>query len=271
MKNRKPIFIILMVLFCGVFIYSGVMLFTELSQRERDDETFDELAELILMTEIIEEPEEDSEYWGIESGYNEQSGTGEVSKPEKPKIYHKRNLSPVIEMNGDCVGWIYIEDTQVNYPVMYTPKEPHKYIDKSFDLKSSSYGVPFIEGDCTPYSSHVIIYGHHMKNGSMFAAIKKYRDKEFFDSHPIIEYETLQGCKKYRVLAMCEVKATDKWYSFFDTDNTKNFEAQFERILTRAVHTSDVVPTQDKQILTLSTCQGGDNKDARLILIAIEE
>ena len=270
MKKKKTVLIILLLLFCGVFVFSGIKLAVELAQRERDDETFDELASLVLLPEEFEEssfaPETSVPQYNVDvSNGNEQSIPDSTLM-----VIHKRNLQPIIELNGDCVGWIYIEDTLVNYPVMYTPNEPQKYIDKSFDLKSSSYGVPFIEGECTPNGEHVIIYGHNMKNGSMFAAIKKYRDKDFFESHPIIEYETLEGCKSYRVLAMCEINSKDKWYSFMDTDNPIDFDAQFARVLRRAVNKSDFAPEKDKQILTLSTCQGGD-KDARLVLIAIED
>ncbi len=270
MKKRKTVLLLLLLLFCGIFIYCGTMLVIEFSQRERDDETFDELAELILLPDEFVESSASNDFSYSENSKADESYSEESGSEQKPQIYHKRNLSPIIEKNSDCVGWIYIEDTHVNYPVMYTPNEAQKYIDKSFDLKSSSYGVPFIEGECTPNGDHVIIYGHNMKNGSMFATIKQYRNKDFFDSHPIIEYETLDGCKTYRVLAMCEINSKDKWYSFMDTGNPIDFDAQFSRVLKRAVNKSDVVPTQDKQILTLSTCQGGD-KDARLVLIAIEE
>ena len=268
MKKIKGLYIFLLLLFCGVFVYSGIVLVLEFSERERDDKTFDELADLILMVEPFEESE------GEEVIEDVKDSSGDESKAETDdtptiKLPHKRNLTPVIEKNGDCVGWIYIEDTQVNYPVMYTPYEAQKYIDKSFDLKSSSYGVPFIEAKCDPNGEHVIIYGHNMKNGSMFAVIKQYRDKEFFDSHPIIEYETLEGCRTYTVIAMCEIHAKDKWYSFLDTSDPEEMEEQINRILTRAVQKADVEIVPGKKLLTLSTCQGGDD-NTRRVLIAIE-
>lgn len=271
MKSRKVVLWLLLLLFCGIFVYSAVTLVVELSQRERDEETFDTLAELIVLPDVYEESINESSDNSIQSDFDDSSDVVDEVSNTSQTVYHKRNLMPIIEMNSDCVGWIYIEDTPVNYPVMYTPNEAQKYIDKSFDLKSSSYGVPFIEGECTPNGEHVIIYGHNTKDGSMFAAVKKYRNKDYFDEHPIIEYETLKGCKSYRVIAVCEIDSKDKWYSFFDTDNPIDFEAQFLRLLRKAVAKSDAVPVQGKQILTLSTCMSGSNKSARCVLVAIEE
>lgn len=266
--KKKTILILLLLLFLSVFIFSGVSMLIELSQRERDDETFDELADLIEILDVSISDNSVAEHSKALDDTSEEGLSGEVSSPDAT-AYHKRNLAPIIEKNNDCIGWIYIKDTQVNYPVMYTPYEPQKYIDKSFDLKSSSYGVPFLEYLCTPYGDHVVIYGHNMKNGSMFATLKLYRNAEYFSSHPVIEFETVEGCKTYRVLAMCEISSSDKWYSFLDTSNEAEFKRQTERILKRAVNKADFTPEFGKQIITLSTCQGS-NKDARLVLIAIE-
>ena len=270
MRIKKTLLIILSLLFAAVFVFSGVVLALEFSKRERDDETFNELADLVLMLDPYEESS-----GGEQSGLDDENSSNESESEQgtddtiTQKLPHKRNLFPVIEKNNDCVGWVYIEDTQVNYPVMYTPYEAQKYIDKSFDLKSSSYGVPFIEAKCTPNGDHVVIYGHNMKNGSMFAVIKKYRDKEFFDSHPVIEYETTEGCRSYTVIAMCELHAKDKWYSYLNTSDSEEFESQISRILTRAVQKSDIEIIHGKKLLTLSTCQGGDD-NTRRVLIAIE-
>lgn len=269
MKNkRKIILLILMVIFAAVFIYSGATLALELTQRERDDETFDELAELIMLPEATVE---DVSVFDTSVPLNNNIDESDIQSENnnEPQIYHKRNLLPIIEKNPDCAGWIYIEDTEINYPVMYTPKDPHKYIDLSFDLKSSSYGVPFIEDKCSPNGEHVVIYGHNMKNGSMFAAIKLYRDRAFFDSHSVIEYETPEGCKTYSVLAICMVKASDDWYSYLEFDDEEEFEQKLSAVLKSAIHKADFEVHFGKQIITLSTCQGSD-KNERYILIAVE-
>lgn len=78
-------------------------------------------------------------------------------------------------------GWITIEGTPVNYPVMFTPDQPDFYLKHGFDKEYSAYGVPFVGENCTlsPRSDNLIIYGHHMKNGTMFAALADYENKDF--------------------------------------------------------------------------------------------
>ena len=80
-----------------------------------------------------------------------------------------RNLTPLFEANGDCIGCICIPNTAVNYPVMFTPEEPQKYLRKNFEGEYSVSGVPFLDGASTPECDNLIVYGHYMKNGTMFS------------------------------------------------------------------------------------------------------
>ncbi|MCI5503401.1 MAG: class B sortase, partial [Eubacterium sp.] len=110
--------------------------------------------------------------------------------------------TPLFEANGDCIGWICIPNTAVNYPVMFTPEEPQKYLRKNFEGEYSVSGVPFLDGASTPECDNLIIYGHNMKNGTMFSDITQYRDKAYFEEHPYIELETADGLKVYQVFAL---------------------------------------------------------------------
>ena len=82
----------------------------------------------------------------------------------------------LFRMNNDMYGWISIDGTNINYPVMYTPDRKDYYLKKNFEKEYSAYGVPYIAEHCDPYepSDNIIIYGHHMKNGSMFSDLMKY-------------------------------------------------------------------------------------------------
>ena len=94
---------------------------------------------------------------------------------------------------------------KVDYPVMYTPDEPEFYINRNFDKEKSSYGMIFIDGDCRVDQStpNILIYGHHMKNGDMFAEIEKYNSREFQEAHPYVKFDTLAETGTYQVIARC--------------------------------------------------------------------
>lgn len=79
----------------------------------------------------------------------------------------------------DMVGWISIEGTVINYLVMHTPENPDFYLKHSFEQEYSDYGVPYVAGNCqlNPRSDNIIIYGHHMKNGTMFGKLTEYADE----------------------------------------------------------------------------------------------
>ena len=101
-----------------------------------------------------------------------------VEQTETPQEQKQssRNLTPLFEANGDCIGWICIPNTAVNYPVMFTPEEPQKYLRKNFEGEYSVSGIPFLDGASTPECDNLIVYGHNMKNGTMFSDVTQYRD-----------------------------------------------------------------------------------------------
>ncbi|MBQ4317434.1 MAG: hypothetical protein IJC20_04210, partial [Clostridia bacterium] len=134
-KVKRVILILLIIIFALVFAYSGFVLLREYTMRERDSKTFDDLANLVMLPEVSQETLHETS--SNESNFDKNESNAEsndINKTE-PVIVHKRNLEPVISKNSDCLGWIYIKDSAVDYPVMHTPNEPEKYINLSFDWK----------------------------------------------------------------------------------------------------------------------------------------
>ena len=123
----------------------------------------------------------------------ETSNPADTQEPQKEETKSTRNIAPVLKQNADCIGWIFIEGTNINYPVMHTPDNPQKYLRLSFDKKYSQSGVPFLDGRCSLQGGNLIIYGHNMKNGTMFSDLKKYLDTDFRKAHKTIEFQTEDG------------------------------------------------------------------------------
>lgn len=113
-----------------------------------------------------------------------------------------KKYKKVYEKNNDLVGWIKIKDTNIDYPVMQTKDDYSYYLKRNFNKKSSIYGTPFVGDGCgiNPNSDNVIIYGHNMKNGTMFADLNKYKDKKFYESHKEVQFDTLTEEGTYKVV-----------------------------------------------------------------------
>lgn len=227
-KKRKISLIVLSVLLSAVLAASGFMIIRELSSRQKEKEDFRELAEIVTTTPT-EPPETDTPSID-ESVIEEEPQSG-------------RNLSELFAMNDDCIGWLCIPGTAVDYPVMHTPENPQKYLRLNFYGEYSQSGVPFLDGRCSLDSDNLIIYGHNMKNGTMFSNLRYYTDPAFCAEHPTVEFETADGLKLYTVFDVRITDTSDEWYSEINTASDR--------------------------FLTLSTCYGS-SKNGRLLVIAKE-
>lgn len=252
MKTKKVLPLISLP-FVAIMLLSVGMIAKEYRERQQDIEGFEKLEEIITEVEQTEM-------------------TDNVEQTETPleQKQSSRNLTPLFEENGDCIGWICISDTAVNYPVMYTPEEPQKYLRKNFEGEYSASGVPFLDGNSTLECDNLIIYGHNMKNGTMFSDVTKYREKDFCGKHPYIEFETKDGLKCYDVFAVVCVKKMDNWYKFSYAENEEQYRDKVTEIKKRSLFDTDIVPGYGQQLITLSTCYG-NAKDDRIIVIGAEQ
>lgn len=240
MKKRRISLIILLLLLSAVCLASLTMAWKEYADQACDRHAFDELAELVEKPEETTVPATETESTDTTEDTTEET-TDTETEPEPTE--QKRNLAPIMEQNSECIGWIYIEGTAVNYPVMHTPSDPQKYLRKNFEKKYSVSGIPFLDYRCTP-DTNLIIYGHNMKNGTMFSDLKKYLDKSFREQHPVIELETADGVRYFTVTEVIKTDIYDKRYE-------------------------DIEVKDGRQKLILSTCYGSA-KSGRLLVIAEE-
>ena len=169
--------------------------------------------------------------------------------------------------NSDCIGTMY-PGTVVNYPVMHTPENPQKYLRRSFYGESSQSGVPFLDRRCSLDSDNLIIYGHNMKDGTMFSSLRNYTDPAFCAAHPVIEFQTADGADQYTVFAVAAVQKTDDWYSFIYAADSADFSEQTAVILQKSLYDTGVTPVYGRQIITLHLLRFG--KKRQLIVAAVK-
>ena len=197
----------------------------------------------------------------------EQTESEQAEPTEEPAA--ERNISALIAANTDCIGWISIDGTNISYPVMHTPNDPQKYLRRSFHGQYSQSGVPFLDRRCSMDSDNLIIYGHNMKNGTMFSSLRNYTDPAFCAAHPVIEFQTADGMEKYMVFAVAAVQKTDTWYSFIHAADSTDFTEQTAAFLQKSLYDTGITPVYGQQIITLSTCYGS-GKNGRLIVAAVK-
>ena len=177
-------------------------------------------------------------------------------------------ISDLIKKNSDCIGWLRINGTKIDYPIMQTKDNPQYYLRRDFNKQYSYMGTPFMDSRCdVNYDNNLIVYGHNMKNGKMFANLLKYRDKEYCEAHNIIDFVTPNGVQEYEIAAVCKVKSDDKWYGYTCQKNKDSFNDLISHIKDRSLYLSQDEIQYGDHFLTLSTCEYSQT-NGRLIVIA---
>lgn len=192
--------------FSIVIVFCLISVLTQKNIEHREKADFEQIEEIITEeeTQAIKTPI-------ILNTVNEESIV-ELSNQSSETItyYQTHSVSDLLSMNNDCFGWLSIAGTNINYPVMHTPNNPQEYLHKNFYGEYSQSGVPFLDSRCTEDSSKLIVYGHNMNNGTMFADLCNYTDYSYFTHHPTVVFETKNGILAYTVFAVMKVKVDDE-------------------------------------------------------------
>lgn len=202
----------------------------------------------------------------------------EPEEDEEPLVYDEDesfllDYQELYLQNNDMVGWIKVEDTQINYPVMQSKNEPDFYLKHKFDKTYSVYGCPYVQENCDTEkpSDNLIIYGHHMNDGSMFAGLMKYADKDFYDNHKIITFDSLTKHREYEVVAVFRTVAYSnegfKYHQFVDAENEKEYTEYIEKCKDLSIYDTGVGAAYGDKLITISTCEYSRN-NGRFVVVA---
>lgn len=161
------------------------------------------------------------------------------------------------EQNHDMVGWLSIEGTVIDYPVMYTPEDPEYYLHRAFDGSDAKSGCLFIGENSGPDASSIIIYGHHMKDNSMFGSLVDYGDAAYREEHPVIRFDTLYELREYKVVAAFYYDLNNDdfpYYQYTDLTNETLIGEYLDGLARYNIYGGDIDAASGDQLLTLSTC-----------------
>ena len=258
-KKLFIVFIALLIVICGISTYFHIKGRIE---SEKAKELYETVAESVSATEESTEESTDAEV----NPYTVHSNSGDTQS-------HTNTMTSA--SNSDMVGWIKIEGTNINYPVMQTPNDPDYYLSRDFYKNNSVYGCPYVQANCnvTDPSDNVIIYAHHMNDGSMFANLELFRNKDFWKSHKQVSFDTLDKKGKYDILAVFAVPVDEndaksfKYYEFVNSYDPQHFTDFVKRCKELSFYETGVTAKYGDKLLTLSTCEYTHN-NGRLVVVA---
>lgn len=207
-----------------------------------------------------------------QNGSPADSGTGEMQE-EQFAILPEYKL--IYEENTDFIGWITIDETKIDYPVMQRKEDNNFYLKRNFNKEEDINGTLFIDyrNDIMNRSTNVIIYGHNMKSGQMFGQLKNYQDSDYWMAHKKIQFNTLYEKAEYEIIAVClaEVEYQDeevfRYYNFIDAGTEEEFNDFIRNIEQMAVVADPKMAVYGDELLTLSTCSNYI-EDGRLFVVA---
>ncbi len=164
--------------------------------------------------------------------------------------------------NEDMAGWLQIPDTNIDYPVMWTPENEEFYLRKGFDGEYDKAGCLILDTDSNvePATTNLIIHGHNMKAGTMFGKLEKYEDAEYAASHSIVNLYTPENLRTYEVVAVFYsqvYKKSDtvfKFYKFFEANSQEEFLDFYNNIKELSLYDTGVTAEYGDRFITLSTC-----------------
>ena len=247
---RKKICIALIAAFTVLLGVSSYFIIDHYREAEHQEQMYDSLVQLV----------EDSE-----------------TEPAEPIIYSEDKtilpeLTELYRQNNDLVGWICVEDTNINYPVMQTVDSPNYYLKRNFDKEYSDLGTPYIQENCDlTGSDNLVIYGHHIKGGKMFGALEDYKSQSFYEEHKTIQFDTLTQRGVYEIIAVFKTVAYSsqgfRYYDFVNAESEDEFNDYIQKCKELALYETGVTAEYGDRLITLSTCEYSA-QNGRLVVVA---
>ncbi len=269
---KRWLFYTLIVLFSAVFLVSGFFLVRYLAESVKSAKTYDTLALLVQQARQETAPAVPDAV-GQEEAPTQPDPLTQVLSNDGRTVQVLREYAPIYELNNDFVGWLRIPGTKVNYPVVQHPEEKDYYLKRDFYGNASNHGAIYVKEDCDVEkpSDNVTVYGHRMKDGSMFASLHLYLEKAFWEEHPYIYMDSLQEHRTYEIMAVFTMSASDPdgfmYHEFVEAEDPVAFDRFTAQCKALSLYDTGVDAQWGDSFITLSTCEYS-RENGRLVIIA---
>ena len=257
---NKIVFILLQILIILIFIYAGMKLISIFNDYKRASDEYETLSEQVIEETPMETEEE-------EADKKEEKKQSVLDLPFDYEVPEYSVYLPSLKaQNPDTVGWIILPDSKINYPIVKS-KDNTEYLTTTFEGQTANSGAIFLDMSCKSDFSNqnAIIYGHNMKNGSMFRALNNLTDKEYFWRHHIFCIDTGNGFEEYEIISCYETTEEDltSWHIGFESQEA--YGAWLKTVAERCTYECADYDVE-KNTITLSTCRGATGGPGRFIV-----
>lgn len=255
-RRRKLLVFLCSVIAIGCFGYFGVYSFF-VEKNEADYENLSQLKGNSALTGSL--------FRGVTIHYTEEEEVNLEVLEEYQTLYNK---------NKRLIGWLKIDDTNIDYPVMQTTNNEY-YLDHNFNQEYDKNGSLFLDKDCDVVhrNTNLIIYGHHMKSGRMFGNLNSYSSREYGEKHSQIQFDTIYEKGTYEVMYVFrsriynEDEVVFKYYQFLNADSAVEFDSYMQEMAALSLYDTGVTASYGDELLTLSTCDSSET-DGRFVVVA---
>lgn len=257
--SKKTLSVILFVL-AGICILAAVILFL---RGHMEDQRMEASLNELRPTAVPESASNTSSNETLEPVAASTESTAE--EPSSPTEEFDRVPNPYADSflaNSDMAAWLQIPGTNIDYPVMWTPRDETYYLYRAFDGSENKNGCLLLDTDSCldPLTTNLIIHGHNMKSGAMFGNLTDYENKDFYEEHKNIILYTEECQRNYEVIAVFRsqvYRKTDqvfKFYKFFQADTQEEFDDFYNNIKQLSQYDTGITAEFGDHFLTLSTC-----------------
>ena len=255
-RRRRLLVILCSVVAVGCFGYFGVYSFF-VERNEMDYESLSRLKGNSALTGSL--------FHGVTIHYTEEEEVELEVLEEYQTLYNK---------NKKLIGWLKIDDTIIDYPVMQTVNNEY-YLDHNFNQEYDKNGSLFLDKDCDVVrrNTNLIIYGHHMKSGKMFGSLNSYSNEEYGKKHALIQFDTIYEKGTYEVMYVFrsriynEDEVVFKYYQFLNAASEAEFNSNMQEMAALSLYDTGVTARYGDELLTLSTCDSSET-DGRFVVVA---
>lgn len=272
---KRPVLITLLVIFVGIFLYSGYSLLNYVLDSRHNQAQFEALSQLVENARqnppTVPPVLPDTSAPTVETAPEEVLIT--VTDPETGEaVQVLPEYADLYLLNNDLVGWLSIPDTNINYPVVQHPQERDYYLRRGFDREALSCGTLYVREECDVFtpSDNVTIYGHYMYDGSMFHDLHSFTDRRFWQTHKQLYFDTLRAHGTYEIIAVFKTTANEggfPYYQFIDAEDAQAFDEFMTQCKALAFYETGVTAAYGDKLLCLSTCEY-TLRNGRLVLLA---
>lgn len=273
---KKIIKTILLIVLVTIMATSIIYLINYYMKTNKDNETFKELEQVSTNKELVNNTDDTNFILSnnVENNQIDNSSSNRQNSTLRLKTnsYSNFDLKSLKIKNEDTEGWIKIDGTRINYPVM---QNGDFYLHNNFYKKYSISGTPYLASYCNVNSSdNLIIYGHHMSNGSMFAGLDIYKTYNGYKNHKYIKLYTLNGDKtienKYEIVGAYKVQPNTEvaniLYGTTKFKDEEDFNKYKNTLKASSLYDTGASMSYGDKFITLSTCEYSQ-KNGRLVVV----